>query len=219
VFIIICGGGKVGNSLARQLLNPQNKIYLMEKDTDVCERLAKELTDINIINADACEPHNLENAQADKADVVVAVTGDDEDNLVICQLAKTYFSVKRTIARVNDSRNEETFIKLGVDIPINSTKIIAQAINHEVSLEELNTLLKFRQGKLSIVQGKVTPASQLAHKQLKDLQMPKDCIIVSILRGDDIIVPHGDTLIEANDEILAVTSGDSEKHFYKLLVG
>lgn len=219
MFIIICGGGKVGFSLAKRLSEEKNKIFLIERNTERCKKIAKELPEVIVIEGDACEPRYMEEAHAEKADIVVALTGDDEDNLVICQLAKTYFSVKQTIARANDPRNEYTFNQLGIDISINATNVIAQVINQEVDMNDLCTLLKIKQGKLSIVQGKVSPDSVLVDQPLKKVKLPANCIIVSVLRKDDVIVPRGDTILQSYDEILAVTAPESEKHFSRLLSG
>lgn len=217
MFIIICGAGKVGSSLAHTLSKEkQNKVVLIEQSLELCQRLAGELNAI-VIHGDACEPGYLEEAQANHADVVVAVTGDDEDNLVICQLAKKQFSVRRTVARVNDPRNEYTFTKLGVDVPVNATNVLAQVINQEVSLDEITTVLKLKQGKLSIVQATVSKQSALSKHMLKDITMPHGCILVSVLRKEEIIVPQGSTRLEPGDEILAVTSPEAEKQFQKLL--
>ncbi len=218
MFMIICGGGKVGFSLAKRMSEEKHKVVLIERNSELCDRISKQLN-IIVLNGDACEPRDLKEAQPEKADVIVAVTGDDEDNLVICQLAKTYYNIPRTVARVNDPRNEFTFLQLGVDVPVNATNVIAQVINQEVSLDELSTLLKLKQGKVSIVQGKISKKSAFCHKQLKDIHLPKNCIIASVMRKDDIIVPQGDTKLELNDEILAVTTPENEKQFYKLLIG
>lgn len=219
MFIIICGAGKVGFSLAQRLADEKNKVILVEQNAERCENIAGEIPKVIVICGDACEPRYLEEAHAEKADLVVAVTGDDEDNLVICQLAKTYFSVPRTIARANDPRNEYTFKQLGVDISVNSTNVIAQVINQEVTIDDLNTLLKLKAGKLSIVQGKVTEKSKLLGKPLKKIRMPEKCIIVSVLRGEDVIIPRGDTILTENDEVLAVTAPDNQRSFSKLLTG
>jgi trk system potassium uptake protein TrkA len=219
MFIIICGAGKVGFSLAQRLADEKNKIILVEQNVERCEKIAGEIPKVIVICGDACEPRYLEEAHAEKADLVVAVTGDDEDNLVICQLAKTYFSVPRTIARANDPRNEYTFKQLGVDISVNSTNVIAQVINQEVTVDDLNTLLKLKAGKLSIVQGKVTDRSKLLGKPLKKIKMPEKCIIVSVLRGEEVIIPRGDTILTENDEVLAVTAPDNQRSFSKLLTG
>ena len=217
MFIIICGGGKVGYSLAKKMCeDKKNKVVIIEKQLELCERIASELNAI-VINGDSCDPAYLEEAQATRADVVVAVTGDDEDNLVICQLAKTYFSVPRTVARVNDPRNEYTFSQLGVDVPVNATNVLAQVINQEVSIEEITTLLKLRQGKISIVQAKISRTSIFAKHMLKDIDMPKNCILVSVMRGDEVIVPQGNTRLLSGDEVLAVTTPENERAFQKLL--
>jgi len=219
MFIIICGAGKVGFSLAQRLADEKNKVILIEQNSERCEKISGDIPKVMVLCGDACEPRFLEEAHAEKADIVVALTGDDEDNLVICQLAKTYFFVPRTIARANDPRNEYTFKQLGVDISVNATNVIAQVINQEVTIDDLNTLLKLKEGKLSIVKGKVSAKSKLADKPLKKLKMPKDCIIVSVLRGDDVIIPGGETVIKENDEILAVTAPSSQRSFSKLLTG
>lgn len=217
MFIIICGGGKVGSSLAHKMAaNKKNKVLLIEQNAETCQRLAEDLNAI-ILNGDACEPGYLEEAQAKHADVVVAVTGDDEDNLVICQLAKKYFSVPRTIARVNDPRNEYTFSQLGVDVPVNATNVLAQAIDQELSLDEITTVLKLKQGKLSIVQAKINKRSAFSKHMLKDITMPHGCILVSVLRKEELIVPQGNTRLEPGDEILAVTTPETEKALQKLL--
>lgn len=217
MFIIICGGGKVGSSLAHKMSEEKkNKVVVIEQKEDICQRLAAELNAI-VINGDACEPGYLEEAQANHADVVVAVTGDDEDNLVICQLAKTYFSVPRTVARVNDPRNEYTFTQLGVDVPVNATTVLAQVITQEASLDEITTVLKLKQGQLAVVQAKITARSAFSKHMLKDITLPHGCILVSVLRKDAIIVPQGNTRLEPGDEILAVTSPENEQPLRKLL--
>lgn len=219
MFIIITGGGKVGFSLAKRLAEEKkHKVVVIDNNDLICKKISEEMDTI-VIKGDACDPNSLDEANANKADVLVALTGDDEDNLVICQLAKTYFAIPRTIARVNDPRNEYTFLQLGVDVPINSTDVIAQVINQEVSLKELSTLLKFKQGKLSIVQGKISKKSDFLKKKLKNIKLPANCIVVSILRKEEIIVPKGDTEFEKDDEILAVTTTENEKQFHKLLIG
>jgi trk system potassium uptake protein TrkA len=127
--------------------------------------------------------------------------------------------VKRTVARVNDPRNEHTFAQLGVDVPVNATNLIAQVINQEVSLDELSTLLKLKQGKVSLIQGTILQGSPLVNMELKDIPLPEDCIIVSVLRGDDVILPRGITRLEEKDQLLAVMTAQNEKIFNNLLVG
>ena len=219
MFVIICGAGRVGSSLAKRLVGEKHKVVVVDRDTANCESVAEEMEDVIIIHGDACEPKYLEEANAEKADVVVAVTNDDEDNLVICQLAKLYFSVPRTVARVNDPRNQEAFAKLGVDVPIDATTIISQALNQEVSLEELSTLLKLKQGKISVVHGTISDESPLLRHPLKEIAIPSGCIIASVVRRDDVIVPNGETVLENGDDILAITTPENEREFYRLIRG
>ncbi|MDD5292641.1 MAG: NAD-binding protein, partial [Candidatus Omnitrophica bacterium] len=133
MYIIIVGGGKVGHSLAKHLSQDKHTIVLIDKDREACKMLAQELNNVVVVCGDGCEPMVLEEAKIDRADVVAAVTGGDEDNLVICQIAKEKFKVRRTVARVNDPNNEHTFSELGVDIPIDATSIIAKIIEEETS--------------------------------------------------------------------------------------
>ncbi|MCX6357600.1 MAG: TrkA family potassium uptake protein [Candidatus Aureabacteria bacterium] len=219
MIVLICGGGKVGYSLARHLANKRYAVVIIEKDKAKCERIAGILRDVIVIHGDACEPRYLEEAQAGRAKVLVALTGHDEDNLVICQVAKTCFSVPRTVAKVNDPRNEEALAKLGVDVLINATDIIAQLIDKEVDLEDISTLLKYKEGKISVVQGIISQQSPLVGKQLKDLSIPPKCIIASVVRGEDIIVPQGDTVLQGGDNVLAIVTAENEKAFRRLLKG
>lgn len=219
MFIIVCGGGRVGLSLVQRLAAEGHKVALVEKDKAVCEAIADEIGEIIVIHGDACEPRSLEEAGAENADVVVAVTNHDEDNLVICQLAKTSFAVRRTVAKVNDPRNEYTLGRLGVDTPVDATTLIAQMINQELSLDELSTLLKLKRGRISVIQGTISARSPLCNASLKEIEIPDKCIIASVLRKDDILVPRGDTVLEEGDQLLVIATPESEKQFRKLLTG
>ncbi|MCK9574053.1 MAG: NAD-binding protein, partial [Candidatus Omnitrophica bacterium] len=148
--IVIVGAGKVGYFLAKRLNQNKHKVSIIEKDRIVCDELAKQL-DVLVINGDGCEPDILEQAGITRADVLAAVTGDDEDNLIICQVAKEKFEVHRTVGRVNNPDNEKTFSELGVDVPVDDTKIIAKVIEEEASYSDFVNLLSFKRGKLSIV--------------------------------------------------------------------
>ena len=219
MFVIVCGAGKVGFSLVRQLVQEKHKVVLLDKNRETCEFAAEELRGAIVIQGDACDPDRLEEARIDRADVVVAATGHDEDNLVICQLAKSAPSSPRTVAKVNDPRNEESMARLGVDVPVNASNLIAQVINREASLEEIGTLLKLKQGKISILKGKINGKSALANEQLKNLKLPPKSIIALVLRKDDIIVPKGDTVLEKGDDLLAITTEENEKELLRLIAG
>lgn len=218
MYIIIVGAGKVGYFLAKRLIADKNTISIIDRDKAICEEIAKQLG-VLVINGDACDPHILEEAGVSRADVLAAVTGEDEDNLIICQLAKEKFNVGRTVARVNNPDNEHTFFELGVDVPIDSTKIIAKIIEEEVSFADFVNLMSFKRGKLSIVRVDLPEDSPIINKQVRQIELPKDSVLVSVVRGEEVIVPKGDTILCAGDDIIALTLVGNEPQLLNLLVG
>jgi len=201
MYIVIAGAGKVGHFLAQRLLEDEHTVIIIEKDEKTCRALAQEL-DLLVIHGDACEPRFLEEARCDRCDVLAAVTGDDEDNLVICQLAKERFGVKRTVGRLNDPKNERTFSELGVDIPIDATKIIAKIIEEEVSFADFVNLMSFKRGKLAIVRVDLPADSPAVGKNLTQL-----------------VLPRGNTALEPGDDIIALTFVENEKQLLQALIG
>ncbi|MDD5771088.1 MAG: TrkA family potassium uptake protein, partial [Candidatus Omnitrophica bacterium] len=147
MYILIVGAGKVGYFLAKRLCQGKHTVSIVDKDRVVCDEIAKELEAL-VINGDGCDHKILEEAGIERADVLAAVTGDDEDNLIICQLAKERFNLQRTVGRVNNPDNEHTFNELGIDVPVDSTKIIAKVIEEEVSFSDFVNLMSFKRGKL-----------------------------------------------------------------------
>ncbi|MFH1847952.1 MAG: TrkA family potassium uptake protein [Candidatus Omnitrophota bacterium] len=218
MYILIAGGGNVGRSLAKKLMAGKHTVVLIEKDKDACIKIAREL-DTLVINGDACDPKSLEDGGVKRADVVAAVTGQDENNFIICQLAKEVFDVSRTVARVNDSKNARTFSQLEIDVPVDATSILATAIEEEASFEDIVTLMTFKRGKLSIVRVDLTENSPANGKKVMDLQLPQGCVLVSILRGDEVIVPKGDTVLKSRDDIIAIALRENERKFVELLLG
>jgi len=191
---------------------------LVEKDPEVCEQIAKSL-DILVVQGDGSDAHVLDDAGLTRADVVAAVTGDDEDNLIICQLAKEKFNVSRTVARINDPRNERIFTELGVDVPVDATGVIAKIIEEEVSFSDLVTLMSFRRGKLAIVRIDLPEDSPIINQRVQDVALPPDSVLVSIIRGDEVIVPKGTTVLKAMDDIVALTLVENEKQLLQSLIG
>jgi len=218
MLIVIVGGGKVGFFLAKRLLKDKHTVSLVEKDKNTCETIAKQL-DILIIHGDGCNVENLEQAGIKKADVLAAVTGDDEDNLVICQLAKDKFGVGRTVGRVNDPVNTHSFSELGVDVPIDSTSIIAKIVEEEVSFSDFVNLMSFKRGKLAIVRVDLPEDSPVINKRLQDIALPPSSVLVSIIRGEGVIVPRGDTVLLASDDIIALTLVENEQQLLSSLIG
>lgn len=218
MYIIVVGAGKVGHFLAQRLLKDKHTVVIIEKDEKTCRSLSEDLNLI-IINGDGCEPRFLQEAHIERADVIAAVTGEDEDNLVICQLAKEIFKVNRTVARVNDPKNEHTFSELGIDVPIDATKIIAKIIEEEVSLTDFVNLMSFKRGKLAIVRVDLTPESPAVHKSVNQLVLPPDSVLVSIIRKDEVVVPKGNTTLEPGDDIIALTLIENEQQLLHSLIG
>jgi len=218
MYIMIVGAGKIGYFLARRLCAGKHVVSIIEKDKGVCEEIAKDLGTL-VINGDGCDPHILEEAGIKRADVVAAVTGDDEDNLIICQLAKELFRVRRTVGRVNNPDNEHTFAELGVDVPVDSTKIIAKIIEEEASFSDFVNLMSFKRGKLAIVRVDLPQDSPVINKQIQAIQLPPDSVLVSIVRGEEVIVPKGNTELKSGDDIIAITAIGNEPQLLNFLVG
>jgi trk system potassium uptake protein TrkA len=218
MYILIIGAGKIGYFLAKRLNQSRHTVAVVDKERHICEELAKELESL-VINGDGCDPRILEEAGIERADVVAAVTGDDEDNLIICQLAKEKFNVRRTVGRVNNPDNERTFAELGIDVPVDSTKIIAKVIEEEVSFSDFVNLMSFKRGKLTIVRVDLPKESPVINKEVKDITLPSDSVLVSILRGEEVIVPKGNTILQAGDDIIALTLIGNEPELLNLLVG
>jgi len=218
MYIVIVGAGKVGYFLAKRLCQGKHAVSLVEKDKTVCEEIAKEL-EVLVVRGDGCDPRILEEAGAARADVVAAVTGDDEDNIIICQLAKERFGVQRTVGRVNNPNNEHTFSELGVDVPMNSTEIIAKIIEEEASFSDFVSLLSFKRGKLAIVRVDLPEDSPVIDKQVKDIQWPEDSVLLSIVRKEDVIIPKGNTVLKDGDDVIALTTVGNESQLSNLLAG
>ncbi len=218
MYIVIIGAGKVGFFLAKRLVNNNHIVSIIDKNKLICEETAKDIEAL-VINGDGCDPKILEEAGIMRADVVAAVTGDDEDNLIICQLAKERFNIQRTVGRVNNPDNEHTFSELGIDIPVDATKIIAKIIEEEVSFSDFVNLMSFKRGKLAIVRVDLPEDSPVINKEIKDITLPKDSVLVSILRGETVIVPKGDTVLQPGDDVVALTLIGNEPQLLNLLAG
>jgi len=218
MYIIIIGAGKVGYFLAKRLCQGKHTVSIVDKDRVICEETAKELP-ILVINGDGCDPKILEEAGIKRADVLAAVTGDDEDNLIICQLAKETFHLQRTVGRVNNPDNEHTFSELGIDVPVDSTKIIAKIIEEEVSFSDFVNLMSFKRGKLAIVRVDLPADSPVINKEVKDITLPQDAVLVSIVRGEEVILPKGNTVLKPGDDVIALTLIGNEPQLLSLLAG
>ena len=218
MYIVIAGGGKIGYYLTKTLLPYKHKIAVIEPQEELCRKLANELR-IPIINGDGTNIDTLSEVELEKADTFIAVTGKDEDNLIACQLAKRNFGVKRTISRVNNPKNIEVFQKFGVDIALSSTSIIADLIEQEIDYSGIKTLMRLKSGKLVISEIIISENSPVVNKSLKDINIPKDFILISIIRGEEVIIPNGLTVLKENDYVIAVTSKEDQQELRGYLVG
>lgn len=218
MYAIIIGGGRIGYFLAKRLLNEKHAVVMVEKDPETADTIARNLN-IIVIKGDGCQPAVLEQAGVARANVIAAVTGRDEDNFIMCQIAKEKFKVPRTVARVNDPENERAFNELGIDVPIGATAILAKIIEEEVSFSDFVDLFSFKRGKLALIRVDLPENSPVINKTLQELQLPSDSVLVSIVRGDDIIVPKGDTVLKPMDDIVALTFVENKQQLLNYLIG
>lgn len=219
MYIIIIGGGKVGYHLARALLDEGHEILVLEKNADKVDLICSELGSV-CVRGDGCETTTLDEAGTSRADMLIAVTGDDEDNLVACQVAKHKFNVPRTIARISNPRNEVIFRKLGIDATVSSTNVILEYIEQEVPTHLLTHLLTIRDKGLEIVEVKIPPESATVGKAIKELPLPPESVLSLLIRKQEKpSIPTGDTVLQAEDHIIAVTTPESEQALRAALRG
>lgn len=214
--IVIVGGGKIGFYLASNMLERKYDVRLIERDRRKCMMLANEL-DVEIICGDGTELDYLEQAGTFGADCFIAVTGSDQDNLVASQLAKKEFQVRKVIARANNPRNLKVLRTLGADIAVSSTEIITRLIEQEVDVAEMHLLATLNKGRAGICAITLPPDTVLDGMMLKDLTLPNGSLVISVVRGETMMIPNGMTVIHANDEIVAVCEGEGQKQLMRVL--
>ncbi|MFA7677546.1 MAG: NAD-binding protein [Candidatus Omnitrophota bacterium] len=219
MYVVIAGAGRLGIVLAKKLREDNHQVCLIDRNENLCNQLAGEMSDIMLICGDATYPDILKEAKIEKADVCVSAASNDEDNTIICYLAKELFGVKRTVARVNDPKHIPLYKYMEVDNPIDSTSIIARIVEEEASFTDVMSLFSIKKGRLSIVRVDIPEGSPVANKSVKDITLPHNSVLVSVLRGPDIIIPYGSTVILPGDEIIAATLIDVEKDLVKALIG
>lgn len=218
MFVIVVGGGNTGSQLAKFLLDAGHAIHVIDERPAVLEKLALELPPDVILNGDGSSPTVLEKAGIQKAQVLAAVTGSDETNLVVTSLGKFEFSVPRVIARINNSKNAWLFTSnMGVDVALNQAEILAKLTAEEMSIGDMMTMLKIRRGQYSLVEEKIAPKAPAIGKALKDLPLPGNCVISGIIRHGEIVMPRGVTILQEADEILALVDDSSREQLAKLL--
>jgi trk system potassium uptake protein len=218
MYVIVAGGGKVGYYLTKTLVNEGYEVLLIEKNRKKVETYSERFGAV-VMQGDACEAQTLTDAGTGRAGVVIAVTGDDEDNLVICQMAKRKFNVPRTIARINNPKNEEIFKRLGIDVTVSHTNILLSLIEQEIPERSLVHLMMVKHADLAIVESKVGPASHVIGRRVGEVKLPKETAISLIVRGGQVVVPNPATVIELHDDVIAISHRASEDALRELLVG
>lgn len=218
--VAIAGAGSVGTAIARELAANGHDVLVLEQDPDIAARRHEELPQVAWVAADACEVSSLDAAGMASVDVVVAATGDDEDNLVISLLAKQEFAVPRVIARVNNSKNQWLFNEnWGVDVPVSTPQLITSLVEEAVSVGALVRLLQFEGGSAHLVEVTLAEDSPAAGLSIAELEIPRDATVVAVVRSDRLVVPRGDTVLQSGDEVLVLVTAEAEATVQGLLIG
>lgn len=218
MFVIVAGGGKVGFYLAKELVGQGHEVVVIERESKRAGEIEADLGSIVMVG-DAAETTVLREAGAERADLVIAVTGDDEDNLVICQVAKVRFRSGRTIARINNPKNAEIFRHLGIDDTVSATDVVLSVIEQEIPRQHLTPLLRLRDTDVEIVEAVIREGSAVAGRRLKDIKLPAPASIAVIIRDGNAIFPQGDTPILFGDHVVAFTTSQNEAALRTALLG
>lgn len=218
MYIVVVGGGKVGYYLMRGLLEQGHEVLLIERDADKVDRIIEDLGNVAILG-DGCEVAVQAEAGAGRCDALVTVTGDDEDNLVACQIAKNHFKVPRTIARINNPKNEHIFHLLGIDVTVSATTVLMSMIEHEMPRRALMHLLAVQHMGVEIVEAVLLADAPGVGKSIQDLQLPHDSSIAGVIRNGQFLVPSGQLVLQERDEIIALCKPERESALRNTLLG
>lgn len=217
--VTIAGAGNVGCYIAGDLREAGHDVLLLDKSPALVERLRPTL-DVNWFVGDACEVSTLHTAGIDGSEVMVAATGDDEDNLVVSLLAKQEFAIPRVVARVNHPKNQWLFNEnWGVDVSVSTPHLLSALVEEAVSVGSLVRLLQFEGGQARLVEVTLADDSPAAGRTIADLAVPRDATVVAVVREGHVVVPRGDTVVNAGDEVLALVTPDSEEPVRSILIG
>ncbi len=218
MYVVVAGGGKVGANLTRSLIAMGHEVTLIEQRRDRFERLEEEL-EHQVQHGDATEVWVLERAGVGRpADIVIAATGDDEDNIVICQLARERYGVPKVIARVNDPRNQPHFDLLGIGPTVCATLNLLALVEHEVPEHGLVHLLDLRREDLAVVEVQIEPDSPSVGARIADLRLPEGAQVISVVRGGQARLGDGALRLEPGDQVLAVLRRGVEEEVRRALL-
>lgn len=217
--VCVAGAGKMGRHLAWDLAQRGHEVTMIEQHTGPATRARQELPDtVSVLLGDACEPYVLEEAKLAQADVIVAATGDDEDNLVISLLAKQEFAVPRVLARVNHPNNEWMFTEQwGVDAAVSPPHILTSLVEEAVTVGDIVRLLKLQRGQVTLVELTLKEGSSVAGRPMYEMRLPLDSAIVAIIREEHVVIPQPETVLVAGDELMAIATPDVEEDLRKAL--
>jgi len=220
--VVLAGGGSVGRFIAEQLAGGGNDVTIVDNDRALVDhyKALDEPKGVRWIAGDACDLDTLKNAGLPDAEVMAAVTGDDEDNLVVSLLAKQEFGVPRVVARVNNPKNEWMFNEMwGVDVSVSTPHLITGLVQEAVTVGSFVRLLSFERGKAKLAEVTLADTSPAANKEIVSLGFPRNATVVAILREDHLLVPRGDTILRAADEVVVLVTADSEDQVRSILIG
>ncbi|HXA73465.1 MAG TPA: TrkA family potassium uptake protein [Acidimicrobiales bacterium] len=216
--VAIAGAGSVGTAIAADLHVNGHDVLVIEKDPDLVEKLRPTI-DVTWVAADACEVASLDAAGFATVDVVVAATGDDEDNLVISLLSKQEFAVPRVVARVNHPKNQWLFNESwGVDVSVSTPQLLTALVEEAVSVGSLVRLLQFQGGAAHLVEITLADDSPANDTAIADLDFPRDAVVVAVVRGDRLIFPRGETILQSGDEVLVLVIAEAEDAVHSLFI-
>jgi len=218
MYIVVVGGGTVGYYLTKELLAAGHEVVMIEKDPARARNIADELGSIVVPN-DGCEGRYQEEAGMGRADLVAAVTGDDEDNLVACQVAKMRFNVPRAIARVNNPKHEALFRQLAIDDTVSPTRAILAVIEHDIPIHDLLHLAELEGGEVQIVEAQLDADSPVVGQEVHELELPEGSLIAVLIRDERAIAVRADTRLLNGDKLLVITSPEREVELRSLLIG
>ncbi|CAN0050103.1 unnamed protein product [Phaeothamnion confervicola] len=220
--IVIAGGGSVGRFIAEQLATDGSEVTIVDSDRAVVQRYRDDghLPGVRWIAADACDINSLKDAGLEQAEVMAAVTGDDEDNLVVSLLAKQEFGVPRVVARVNNPNNEWMFNETwGVDVSVSTPHLLTGLVQEAVTVGSFVRLLSFEKGKARLAEVTLAENSPANDKEIAELGFPREATVVAVVRHEKVIVPRGDTIVRAGDEVMVLVTNDSEEGVRRILIG
>lgn len=216
--IILVGGEKLVYFLSRTFISKGYRVTVINRQSEECKRLARMLK-VTVVKGDGSSPQILEEAGAGAADALLAVTPHDQDNLLICQLAIRRFHISRTLALVNDPDNEEVFLQLGVSNVFSTTRILAGLIEQRTGYESITNLIPLEEGKINVSEIVLEDRSPVVEKSLREVRLPEDSLVASIIRKGEPIIPRGSTILKAGDRLIAISFPESLGQVLKILTG